>query len=97
MNLIPLNDVVIIEKDIETERGGILVPESMKDPAGTDTGTVVSVNNSYLNGQGMRIHINGFVDAGSRVLYLRKHGIAVKGSKTQVCVRYENLLAVIEP
>lgn len=96
MKLTPLYDIIIIEKDVETERGGIIVPESMKDPAGTDTGKVLSCRPSYTNEHGV-VRTTIDIRIGDKVLFARKHGIAIKGSKTQVAVRYENLLAVIEP
>lgn len=93
MKHIPLRDVVIIEKDVETERGGIIVPESMKDPAGTDTGVIRSINARWTVGE---CYEYAEVKVGQRVLFLRKHGIAIKGSKTLLAVRYANLLAVVE-
>lgn len=96
MGLIPLRDVVIIEKDkVDETDGGIVLLDSHKDPAGTDTGTVLYMRSTYINTEGFRREQND-VKPGQRVLFLRKHGIAIKGSKTQVCVRYENLLAVYE-
>lgn len=93
--LFPLRDVVVIERDKNDEStGGIALVESYKDPAGTDTGVVQSINNSYQNEHGVWLFSNVHVQ--DRVLFLRKHGIAVKGSKTMVVVRYENLLAVLE-
>lgn len=94
--MFPLRDVVIIERDsTETTIGGIVLTESYKDPAGTDTGEVLSLNNAYYTIDGTWRHIEG-VQTGDRVLFMRKHAIAIKGSKTQVIVRYENLLAVLE-
>lgn len=95
MKLIPINDVVIIEKDVEKTAGGIELLDSYKDPAGTDTGTVVNLRGDYKNEHGVLFSTDVYIS--QRVLFLRKHGIAVKGSKTLVAVRYENLLAVIEP
>lgn len=95
MNITPLGDVVIIEKDKTDESsGGIALLDSHKDPAGTDTGVVVAYKHSYRNPQGVWFQTQ--VEVGQRVLFLRKHGIAIKGSKTAVAVRYENLLAIIE-
>lgn len=93
--MFPVRDVVIIEKDVDKEAGSIQLLDSYKDPAGTDTGAVLALNNCYRNDQGVWVDTNE-VKAGDRVLFLRKHGIAVKGSKTQVCVRYANILAVLE-
>jgi co-chaperonin GroES (HSP10) len=91
----PLNDVVLIEKDMPHETAsGIALPESYKDPAGTDSGRVVSINWRYINEYGIAVLPQVAVD--DRVLFLRKHGIVVKGSKTMVAVRQENLLAVYE-
>lgn len=93
--IIPLRDVVIVEvaKTSETE-SGIQLLDSHKDPAGTEIGKVMKIRTSYHNEHGSYIGIE--VNAGDSVLFARKHGIAIKGSKTLQCVRYENLLAVIE-
>lgn len=92
----PINDVVVIKRDKTDETpGGIQLLDSHKDPAGTDTGTVLSINNCYKNEHGVWFDTTE-VKVGDRVLFMRKHGITVKGSKTDVVVRYPNLLAVLE-
>lgn len=91
----PLRDVVVIELDKTDETpGGIQLLDSHKDPAGTDTGTVLALNKSYTNVEGVCLYIERVVP-GDKVLFMRKHGIAIKGNKGMVAVRYENLLAVI--
>jgi co-chaperonin GroES (HSP10) len=96
MSLIPLRDVVVIEIDKTDETpGGIQLLDSHKDPAGTDTGKVVHIRQSYYIPGNLNIVCTDVVP-GAKVLFMRKHGIAVKGNKRLVCCRYENLLAVIE-
>lgn len=95
MSITPLNDVVIIRKDKENERGGAIeLLDSFKDPAGTETGTVVAIKTKYINEYGTAIYPE--TERDEKVLFLRKHGIAIKGEKELVCVRYNNILAVIE-
>lgn len=97
MKLNPIRDVVIIERDPRNDKsaGGIELPVSYKDdPAGTDEGVVVAVNRAYTNENGTWHSTDCFV--GDRVIFMKKHAIAVKGSKTMVCVRNVNLLAVVE-
>lgn len=98
VSLIPLRDVVIIELDDELEvGGGIVLPESVKDPAGTQSGTIRNINFKYrTNDTDSDWTYQREVTVGDRVLFLRKHGIVIKGKKKHVCVRYENLLAVFE-
>jgi len=92
--IIPLRDVVIVEIDKTDETpGGIQLLDSHKDPAGTDTGTVKVINSRYPDGDQWYYTE---VKTGWKVLFARKHGIAIKGQKKLVCVRYENLLAIIE-
>jgi chaperonin GroES len=93
--IIPLRGVVIVEVQPQHETAaGIQLLDSHKDPAGTEQGKVVSIRSSYITDAGYRVDPE--VRKGDVVLFARKHGIAVKGSKTLQCVRYENLLAVIE-
>jgi hypothetical protein len=70
--------------------------DSHKDPAGTEIGRVVDYLEIYTNEHGIDILTSTHLHKGAKVLFARKHGIAIKGSKTLQCVRYENLLAVIE-
>ena len=89
----PLRDVVVIELDKTDHHGSIQLLDSHKDPAGTDTGTVLSLKRSHIHEQGYTVITE--VMPGDKVLFMRKHGIAIKGNKGMVAVRYENLLAVI--
>ena len=94
--LVPLRDVVVIEIDKTDETpGGIALLESHKDPAGTDSGRIVSISSGWPTEHG-HVKPDAMLDRGVKVLFMRKHGIAVKGNKRLVCCRYENLLAVIE-
>jgi len=94
VRLSTLRDSVLVERDEQqATESGIALLDSHKDPAGTETGRVVSLKKSYQNMEtGVWFYTQVMV--GDRVLFARKHGIAVKGSKTQVVVKYENLLAV---
>lgn len=96
MAIIPLRDVVIIEIDKTDETpSGIQLLDSHKDPAGTDTGTIKHINVVW-DSMSRDYTVYSNLKPGQKVLFARKHGIAVKGHKKLVCVRYENLLAVIE-
>jgi co-chaperonin GroES (HSP10) len=87
--IIPLRDVVIIEIDKTDETpSGIQLLDSHKDPAGTEIGRVVEYPQRWMNEHGVPFFAAHEVCKGAKVLFARKHGIAVKGHK--------NLLAVIE-
>lgn len=95
MKLHPIRDVVVIERvEDGKSAGGIELLDSHKDPAGTDTGVVIAVERAYISDSGAWINIDCKV--GEKVLFMRKHAITVKGSKTLVCVRNANVLAVVE-
>src|SRR5687767_9888785 len=92
--LVPLHDLVVIERDADMEKtkGGIFIPPKAQERQ--ETGTVVSAGPGKLGPGG--VFIETTVKRGDRVLFRKMSGedVQVNGQKL-VLLPFDHLMAVL--
>jgi chaperonin GroES len=95
MKIHPLSDRVLVEpqKDEETKKGGIIIPDTAKEKP--QQGKVIAVGTGKVDDSGKKIPFN--VKVGDKVLMPKYGGTEVKldGKEFQI-LREEDILAVID-
>ena len=94
-DLTPLFDGVIVERDEQKEvsRGGILIPEDIRENA--STGTVIAVGEGALNDKGEVLPMK--VNVGDRVFFLKGAGVNIKQvSENQVLLKQTEILGILK-
>jgi chaperonin GroES len=94
MNIKPLGDRVLVEpqKETETKKGGIIIPDSAKEKP--MQGKVVAVGEGRRDDKGNLIHMS--VKAGDMVLLPKYGGTEVKiDDKEYQIVREEDILGIV--
>src|ERR1700752_2542733 len=95
LNLQPLGDRVVVERDESEEKtaGGIVLPDTAKDKP--SRGTVIAVGDGRLLGDGTRSKLQ--VKGGDKVLFTSYAPEAIRLSDQELLLmREEDILAVIE-
>jgi len=95
MNIKPLGDRVLVEplKEGETQKGGIIIPDSAKEKP--QQGKVIAVGTGKLDDNGKTIPFN--VKKGDLVLMPKYGGTEVKyDNREYQIIREEDILGVIE-
>lgn len=94
MNVKPLRDLVVVEKDVAAERsaGGIIVPETVDER--TLTGVVKAVGPGKVTDSGVLVPVS--VKVGDRVSFTRNSLMEVKVSgKTVNLLQETSILCVV--
>jgi chaperonin GroES len=95
MKIQPLSDRVLVEpqKDEETKKGGIIIPDTAKEKP--QQGKIVAVGTGKIDDSGKKVPFN--VKVGDKVLMPKYGGTEVKldGKEYQI-LREEDILAVID-
>jgi chaperonin GroES len=94
MNIQPLGDRVLVEplKDQETNKGGIIIPDTAKEKP--QQGKVIAVGTGKLDDNGNKIPFN--VKKGDLVLMPKYGGTEVKiDNKEYQILREEDILGII--
>lgn len=95
MNVRPLNDFVMVERDESEEKspGGIIIPENAKEPL--TRGTVVAVGRGKHMANGTFVETN--LKNGERVMFGKYSGQEFKlEGKELLMMREEDIYGVIE-
>jgi chaperonin GroES len=95
MKIQPLGDRVLVEplKEGETNKGGIIIPDTAKEKP--QQGTVIAVGTGKLDDKGVKIPFN--VKKGDKVLMPKYGGTEVKldGKEYQI-MREEDILGILD-
>jgi len=95
MNLRPLDNRVVIERDEskETTRGGIVLPDAVKEKAAR--GRVLGIGPGKMSDKGERTPLQ--VKLGDRVLFSKYGGSELKiGERKVLVMREDDILAIVE-